>query len=49
MPYILSKAKGGYFVKTEDTGKRHSNKPLSKEMAERQMKALYYAMKNSKK
>jgi hypothetical protein len=48
MPYILSKAKGGYFVKTEDTGKKHSKKPLSKEMAQKQMKALYYAMKGGK-
>lgn len=49
MPYIISKSKGGYFVKTEGTGKKHSLKPLSKEMAERQMRALYYSVKDAKK
>jgi hypothetical protein len=49
MPYDLKKAKGGYYVVTEASGKKHSNKPLSKDMAERQMKALYYAMGGKKK
>jgi hypothetical protein len=46
MPYELKKAKTGFYVITEGTGRKHSNKPLSKTMAERQMKALYYRVKN---
>ena len=49
MPYDLKKAKGGYYVVTEGTGKKHSNKPLPKTTAEAQMKALYYAMGGKKK
>jgi len=49
MPYELKKAKGGYYVVTEASGKKHSKKPLSKDTAERQMKALYYAMMGAKK
>jgi hypothetical protein len=49
MPYDLKKAKGGYYVVTEGTGKTHSKKPLSKDMAERQMRALYYSMGGKKK
>lgn len=49
MPYELKKARGGYYVVTEETGKKHSKKPLSKDTAERQMKALYYAMGGKKK
>jgi hypothetical protein len=49
MPYMLQKAKGGYYVVTEGSGKKHSKKPLSKDTAERQMKALYYAMGGKKK
>jgi len=43
MPYKLLKAETepGYFVETEMTGAKHSNKPLSKAMATRQMRALY--------
>ncbi len=41
MPYELEKAKGGYYVATEGTGKRHSKKPLPKERAKAQMRALY--------
>jgi hypothetical protein len=46
---MLQKAKGGYYVITEATGKKHSNKPLPKMTAEAQMKALYYAMGGKKK
>ena len=49
MTYELKKARGGYYVVTEGTGKKHSKKPLSKDTAERQMKALYYAMGGKKK
>lgn len=44
MPYELKKAKGGYYVITQGSDKKHSKKPLTKEMAERQMRALYFAM-----
>lgn len=49
MPFSLKEARGGYYVITEGTGKKHSKKPLTKQNAEGQMKALYYAMKNAKK
>jgi hypothetical protein len=49
MPYKLKASKGGYYVVTEGSGKKHSKKPLSKDTAERQMKALYYAMGGKKK
>jgi hypothetical protein len=45
MPYSLKASKGGYYVVTEESGKKHSKKPLSKATAEAQMRALYYAMK----
>lgn len=43
MPYKLRKApeEDKYWVETEATGKKHSKKPLSKNMATRQMRALY--------
>jgi hypothetical protein len=47
MPYELEKAKGGYYVATEGTGKRHSKKPLPKERAKAQMRALYVNLMNS--
>jgi len=49
MPYSLQKSGKGYYVITEGTSKKHSLKPLSKDTAERQMKALYYAMGGKKK
>ena len=49
MPYDIKASKGGYYVITEGSGKKHSKKPLTKEMAEKQMKALYYAMGGKKK
>jgi hypothetical protein len=49
MPYKLKASKGGYYVVTEGSGKKHSKKPLSKDTAEAQMKALYYAMGGKKK
>ena len=43
MPYILYKVPGKeqYFVLTKATGKPHSLKPLTKEKALAQMRALY--------
>jgi hypothetical protein len=49
MPFKLKASKGGYYVVTEGSGKKHSLKPLPKTTAEAQMKALYYAMGGKKK
>ena len=40
MPYRIVKATGGYFVETISTGRRHSEKPLSKPKAEAQLRVL---------
>lgn len=42
MPYKLVRKEGTdkYFVMTTDTGKLHSDEPMTKEMAKRQMAAL---------
>ena len=40
MPYSLEEHHPGYYVITTATGKRHSDKPLTKEKAEAQMRAL---------
>ena len=46
MPYKLRKARGQnlYWVISEETGKKHSLEPLSLDVAEKQLKALYYEM-----
>lgn len=41
MPYKISKVKGGYKVKNKKTGKSYSKKPMSKEKAEAQQRAIY--------
>lgn len=41
MPYKLKKVVGGYYVVNEKTGKKYSNKPISKKNAESQMRLLY--------
>lgn len=40
MPYKILKVKGGYKIKNMDSGKFYSSKPLTKEMAHRQLLAL---------
>jgi hypothetical protein len=40
MPFAVVKVKGGYKVKNMDSGKYYSLKPLTKEMAHRQLVAL---------
>ena len=40
MPFSIVKVAGGYKVKNMDTGRFYSSKPLSKEMARRQLIAL---------
>ena len=44
MPYKLLKSGSGYYVVGED-GRKHSKHPLPLERAERQMRALYMAMR----
>ena len=47
MPFhIVEVAPGKFFVENKETGRRYSLNPLSKEMAEKQMKALYARVKN---
>jgi len=40
MPYHIVKATGGYFVVTTSTGRKHSEKPISKPKAEAQLRVL---------
>ena len=47
MPYDLEKTKGGYKVRSKETGKTHSNKPLSKAKAKAQMRAMYANVKDA--
>jgi len=49
MPYKLVKSGTKYYVENSDTGKRHSNKPLSKRRAVLQMRALYAAENSTQK
>lgn len=46
MPYVVVPVKGGFQVTNLITGKRYSKKPLTKEMAEKQMRALYIHAKD---
>ena len=45
MPYALRKVRGKdlYYVVNKNTGKKYSDAPLTRSMAERQLKALYLA------
>lgn len=49
MPYEMKKQGSGYVVVSKDTGKAHSNQPMSKQKATAQMRALYANMKNEGK
>ena len=40
MPYHLEKSGKGYYVITTSTGRKHSDKPISKAKAEAQMRLL---------
>jgi hypothetical protein len=40
MPYHLQKSGKGYYVITTSTGRKHSDKPISKAKAEAQMRLL---------
>jgi hypothetical protein len=41
MPYALRKSGRGYYVVNKETGRRFSSKPLPKNRAAAQMRALY--------
>ncbi len=41
MPCDLVRSGSGWKVRSKDTGKTHSNKPLPEERAKAQMRALY--------
>lgn len=41
MPFIISKVKGGFKVRKEGTREYYSNTPLTKEMATKQLRAIY--------
>jgi hypothetical protein len=51
MPYTLRKSPGKnmYWVVNKYTGKKYSRKPLSKQVAERQRRAIYASERRSKK
>lgn len=49
MPYKIVKVKGGEKVVSKDTGKVHSQKPLSHAKAIAQLRALYANVKDAKK
>ena len=40
MPYVLKQVKNGYYVVNKETGKKYSNKPMTKENAEGQLRLL---------
>lgn len=43
MPYHLVRSGLKYYVENTDTGRKYSNRPIPKERAARQMRALYAA------
>jgi len=46
--YHIEQHGSGYYVVSTDTGKKHSKEPLTKKMANAQMKALYVNVKDAK-
>jgi len=44
MPYHVIKYNGGYVVANQHTGKHYSKHALTKENAEKQLKAMYNAL-----
>jgi hypothetical protein len=49
MPYHIEKSGKGYYVITTSTGRKHSDKPISKAKAEGQMRAMEAAKKKGYK
>jgi len=48
MPYEIKPEPGGYVVINSNTGMTYSNRPLTLEMAKKQMKAMYASEKTQK-
>ena len=49
MPYRLVKVKGGYYVETISTGRKHSDKPISEAKAKAQLRVLESVKEKKKK
>lgn len=49
MPYHMEKSGRGYYVVTTSTGRKHSEKPLSKAKAEAQLRVLESVKEKKKK
>jgi hypothetical protein len=49
MPYHLEKSGRGYYVITTSTGRKHSEKPISKAKAEAQLRILESVKEKRKK
>jgi len=45
MPYELNKTRGGFFVVKKDSKEKFSKKPLPRERAVKQLRALYFSEK----
>jgi hypothetical protein len=48
MPWSVVKSGSGYKVRNKDTGKTYSKKSMTKEKANRQLRALYANVKESR-
>lgn len=48
MPWALKKVKGGWVVVTQDTGRPHSNHPMTREAAVKQLAVLNVKMRQGK-
>jgi hypothetical protein len=49
MPYHIEKSGRGYYVVTTSTGRKHSEKPISKAKAEAQLRVLESVKEKKKK
>jgi hypothetical protein len=49
MPYHLQQSGKGYYVITTSTGRKHSDKPISKAKAEAQMRVLEMSDRKKRK
>jgi hypothetical protein len=49
MPYHLQQSGKGYYVITTSTGRKHSDKPISKAKAEAQMRLLEMSDRKKRK
>jgi len=49
MPYHMEKSGRGYYIVTTSTGRKHSEKPISKAKAEAQLRVLESVKEKKKK